>query len=98
MPTYTFKCNVCDFLVIRSYPVSHYLKIKKDKIKCEKCDDGVLSQQVLLVNSSIEKSQDILAMDSKEEVRKIVDKVRSGDLRAIEDIYGDRPNPYKKEH
>jgi hypothetical protein len=36
-----------------------------------------------------------MIIESKEEIRKTVDKIRAGDSKTINDVYGDKPNPYK---
>lgn len=96
MPQYNFVCNICLNRIEKNLSIKDYFDLKKVEIKCEKCLKGVLSQEVVSVNSSVEKSQDQIIMESKEEVRKVVDKIRSGDSKTIDDIYGDRLNPYKK--
>lgn len=97
MPNYTFQCNLCQSFTEKNISISEFLLLKKQKLKCENCNDGVLSQKILLINSSVEYNKDQVLMDSKEEIQKIVEKVKSGDLRSITDIYGDKPNSYKKE-
>lgn len=95
MPSYTYQCLQCQVVIIKTWTISEYLKMKKEKLQCEICNSGVLSQQVLSINSAIERSQDQVIMDLQTEVREIVEKVTSGDSRSIHDIYGDSPNPYK---
>lgn len=96
MPKYNFICETCLNETECFLNLKDYFEVKRGEIKCEKCLDGVLSQQITSVNSSVEKSQDQIIMESKEEVRKIVDKIRAGDRRVIDDIYGDKLNPHKK--
>lgn len=96
MPIYNFICKNCLNKTKYFLNLKEYFELKKNQIKCEKCTDGVLSQEIVRVNSTIEKSPDQIIMETKEEVRKTVDRVRSGDRRAIDDIYGDKLNPYKK--
>ena len=96
MPKYSFICEECLNQTECFLSLKDYFEIKSKEIKCEKCLVGVLLQQIISVNSSVEKTQDQIIMESKEEVRKTVDKIRSGDRRVIDDIYGDKLNPYKK--
>jgi hypothetical protein len=37
-----------------------------------------------------------MIIETKEEVRKTVNKIKAGDQKTIEEIYGDRANPLKK--
>lgn len=96
MPRYNFICDACLDKTEKDLNLKDYFELKKNEIKCEKCMKGVLSQQIISIRSSIEKSTDQIIMESKEEVRKTVEKIRAGDHRAIDDIYGDTLNPYKK--
>lgn len=98
MPSYKFVCPVCDFICFKQLLIKDFLKIKKEKqeMKCENCLIGVLSHRIESVSSVIEKSPEQITMENKEDIRKMVEKVKRGDSRAITDIYGDRPNPYKK--
>jgi hypothetical protein len=82
-------------VVDRSLSVPQFLKTKKNKIACEHCEDGVLSHKIVNISSMIEKSKDQMIIESKEEIRKTVDKIRAGDSKTINDVYGDKPNPYK---
>lgn len=95
MPSYTYQCSQCQILNIKNWTISEYLKMKKQKLQCEICNSGVLSQQVLSINSAIEQNQDQILMNIQTEIQDIVEKVKSGDSRSIHDIYGDSPNPYK---
>ena len=95
MPKYTFKCDNCGAITHKSLSIAAFFESKEKKFKCEECKDGVLSQQIVTVNTTVEKSRDQIIMETKEEVRKTVEKVITGDKKAINDIYGDKPNQYK---
>jgi len=96
MPKYTFCCESCNDIQSRHYSVPEFVRLKKEKIKCTVCENGVLYQKIIAVSGTVDKDRDQIMMDAKEEVRKTVEKVRSGDRRAMDDIYGDKLNPYKK--
>lgn len=95
MPRYTFKCSDCEHTEDKNLSISNYLELIKEKIKCVHCDSGVLFQELKPVHGNVEKRKEDLMMESKAEVRKIVEKIKSGDSKAIKDIYGENPNPYK---
>lgn len=95
MPKYTFKCENCLDVAERSLSIPKFLKIKADGIPCDQCSEGTLVHQVVNVTSKIEKSKEQMIMESQEEVRKTIDKIRAGDSRTINDVYGDRPNAFK---
>jgi hypothetical protein len=96
MPQYSFKCDKCDALDMRDLTISEFLKLKKTKIQCDKCEDGVFKRQIISVSSEIERSTEERKMQNKEEVRKIVKKIKAGDEKTIRDIYGDKPNASKQ--
>jgi len=75
--------------------VPKFLKSKEEKIKCERCKNGVLFHQIVKINSTVEKTKDQVIIEAKEEIRKTVDKIKAGDTKTINDVYGDKPNPYK---
>jgi len=96
MPKYNFVCDKCEFERDTYMSISAFIKSKNQKIKCEDCDVGVLFHRVASITSIVEKSQEQSIMDIQEEVRKTVKKIRDGDRKTIDDVYGDEPNPYKK--
>jgi len=95
MPKYNFECDKCDNMDIAFMSIHEFIKDKTKNKKCKNCQNGVLYHKIVDINSVIEKSKDQILIESEEEVRKTVDKVRVGDRKAIRDIYGDKPNPYK---
>jgi hypothetical protein len=96
MPSYNFKCNYCNNISAKTMSMSDFLKSKSDQIICLECKNGFLTHHISKVNSSIEKNSDINMMDIKDQVKRVVEKVKSGDLRTIEDVYGSQPNKFKK--
>jgi putative FmdB family regulatory protein len=95
MPSYDYRCDKCENFETRILKVSEYQMLKRQKNKCPECDKGVLSQQLALVTNKIERRKDEIVQQIEEEVNTLVNKVRSGDEKAIRDVYGDKPNPYK---
>lgn len=94
MPSYTFACNNCSKESEKFFSIPEFIELKS-KIKCEECNNGMLFHKIASVSSIVEKSNEQIIMDIQEDVRKTVNKLSNGDLRTIEDVYGDRANPYK---
>ena len=97
MPTYTFTCNNCKQEDQKFFSIADFIN-QKGKIKCEECDGGWLIHKVSSVSSLIEKSNDQIILDIQEEVQKTVNKINNGNQKVIEDVYGDRANPYKNKN
>lgn len=95
MPRYSFKCDKCSVEKDVFTSVSNFIKMKAEAAECSECESGLMIHRIKVIRSNIEKSKEQIVMETKEEVRKTVDKIRNGDRRTIEDIYGDRPNKYK---
>jgi putative FmdB family regulatory protein len=96
MPNYTYACDSCQKYIEKFFSISEFLETKSKIIKCEECGDGNLIHKVNSVTAKVEKSNDQIILDIQEEVRKTVNKINNGDQRLIEDVYGDRANPYKR--
>jgi hypothetical protein len=75
--------------------IAAYREKKKETIKCPQCDEGVLFQVLNPVRSKVERRKEDLIVEIEDETRKIVNKVLSGDERAIADVYGSEPNAQK---
>jgi hypothetical protein len=95
MPSYSFVCLHCNENLELFLSIPEYLELKKGKVKCKVCDTGFISQKIVSIAATVEKSTDQLILEIQDEVRKTVNKIGKGDHRAIEDVYGDRTNPYK---
>lgn len=95
MPKYNFQCDKCNYVVSEVMSISAYRKKKNETIKCQHCDDGVLFQVLNPVRSKVERSKEEMVIEIEEETRKIVNKVLSGDEKAIADVYGTEENTKK---
>ena len=96
MPQYNFACNNCKNLETMTMSISEFLSYKNKKVECKECKKGILTRQINTVSSKIDRSAEELVQQSKDEIRRTVDKIKSGDERTIRDIYGDKPNQYKQ--
>lgn len=92
MPKYNFKCIDCDSIETKVMSIPDFLN--KKTVTCDKCQKELI-HQVGRVTTKVEQSKDQILLDLKEDVRKTLDKIKSGDEKTILDVYGERPNPYK---
>jgi NMD protein affecting ribosome stability and mRNA decay len=94
MPIYNFICDSCAKEKQNFLSIPEFISLK-GKIKCENCNGGYFIHKISSVDAKIEKSTDQIILEIQEEVQKTVNKINNGNQRVIEDVYGDRPNPYK---
>ena len=94
MAKYKYSCSKCLSEVNFNFAIKEYLDLKKTdyfkKIKCSNCNDICeFTQTFGSLSSKISKDKETILGEIKEEARKIADKVRSGNSRAIRNIYGE---------
>ena len=94
MAKYNFKCEKCNTADAITMSISDYLSLdNKDVLydkKCRKCD--AVSKFIRIFNpssSKISKGKEEILKEVKEDARKIVNKIKLGDTRAISDVYGE---------
>lgn len=95
MPRYNFECNSCNYLTQFEMKITEFLSFKKETHKCPDCAEGVLSQIVKPSRGKIIRDKEAMIQEAREEARKIVEKIDSGDQKAFNDIYGDSVNSQK---
>ena len=87
MPLYSYTCKDCNFTSDFNLSISSFLN-SKGSLRCLDCDSKNITRILGSVSSSIEKN----IFETKEEIKRDVDliskKIKSGDQRAIESIYG----------
>lgn len=96
MPKYIYICDNCMSEKNIYMSISDFLKNKSIKIKCLECDSGVLFYRPSRISSKVDRDAIEIKEQIREDVINTVNKVKSGDSKAIRDIYGDRKNPYKQ--
>ena len=92
MPTYNFTCDKCDFVSSFAMSVDSFKQSKNglNNIFCKNCGEKEeLTRLFTPTFGKIWKGKHELMADIKEDVKKIVKKVRSGDQSAIREIYGE---------
>ena len=82
-------------------PILEYLTLSSENMlynkKCEKCN--TVCEFVRIFNSSsskISKGKEEMMAEAKEDARKIVNKIKLGDTKAILDVYGEWLNAKKE--
>ena len=95
MPIYNFACLNCSNEQLLEMSISELIKLKNSAIACSMCKDGILKQKISKIQSKVERDKDYIIQEAKEDAKKIVDKIRAGDEKTINEIYGDKPNPHK---
>ena len=96
MPRYNFECDKCKYESSENMAVNKFLELKKEIRQCTKCDGGVLLLKLSTARNKIERRKEDIIEQIKDDVRKTLKKVESGDERAIIDVFGDTVNPNKK--
>lgn len=94
MAEYKFKCKECSLTRTFSMSINKFLLKKREggfkSIHCIACDmDSEFSQVFGTLSSTITRDREELVRDIQDEARAIANKVRSGDQKAIRNIYGE---------
>ena len=87
MPKYSFNCSECLDAKSFNFTIKEYNSIK-NTISCDRCDK-IMNRMYNNFNYKVIKSSAEIAEDIVKEKEKIIDKVNSGDIRTITDIYGE---------
>lgn len=91
MPKYNFKCPDCSFKEVVDAAIPEYLSVLESAVNYDLCSNQCLykDKRVFKGISFFETSDGVEALETmKSEARELADRVRSGDLKAIEDICG----------
>jgi len=94
MAKYVFNCETCGSEKNFNMSISDFQKKKKEQyfnsLLCPKCDQSTsFSQKFKNLSSKIKLDKQTLVETILDDSRKIAEKVRSGDQKAIRDIYGE---------
>tara|TARA_Y100000034_G_scaffold130702_1_gene189775 strand:+ start:1175 stop:1459 length:285 start_codon:yes stop_codon:yes gene_type:complete len=94
MAQYNFKCKNCNTTDVVIMPVLEYLTLSSENAlydkECKKCN--TVCEFIRIFNSSsskISKSKEQIVDEAKEDARKIVNKIKLGDTKAMLDVYGE---------
>ena len=91
MPSYRFSCDECSFEESLNISIIDYLDLKDNNIESSMCDNKCTYSKIISfsgVSCKVRRSKEDAVFEAKEDARRIVKRIKSGDLNAIESIYG----------
>ena len=92
MPRYDFNCKTCNVISTITLSIDQFkgLKNTENVIFCKNCGESEKMSRIFSPSfGKIWKGKEEILSSIKEDVNKIVKKVKSGDQSAIREIYGD---------
>ena len=94
MAKYKFKCSDCDATEVLTMSIQKFMfmnsKNSFNNRECEKCDAVTKFVRIFEPTSSkILRGKEELLIEAKDEARKIVEKIKSGDTNTILEVYGE---------
>jgi putative FmdB family regulatory protein len=95
MPNYNFRCDKCDQNISLFLSIKEFREEKDINKKCNSCGEGKLYRVYQNILTHVDRQSEDMIESIKEEARKIVEKVKSGDSSALSEIYGDEVNKLK---
>ena len=95
MPKYNFLCKDCLHNQENHLTIEQYRNIKNINLFCNSCRSLNLVRSFKNTYSNIDRSAEEILADIKDEVRSVVNKVNSGDISTISEIYGEEVNKLK---
>jgi hypothetical protein len=95
MPKYNFLCKDCLHNQENQLTIEQYRNLKNINLFCNSCRSINLVRSFKHTYSNIDRSAEDILADIKDEVRSVVNKVNSGDISAISEIYGEEVNKLK---
>jgi hypothetical protein len=95
MPKYNFSCKDCLHNQENHLSISEYRDLKNINLICNSCRSKNLVRVFKNTYSNIDRSTEEILAEIKNEVRSTVDKVKSGDITAISEVYGEEVNKLK---
>ena len=95
MPKYKFLCKDCLQNQENHLSISEYRDIKNINLFCISCRSKNLVRVFNNTHSNIDRSTEEMLAEIKNEVRSTVEKINSGDISLISEIYGEEVNKLK---
>jgi len=95
MPKYNFTCSDCNQAQEAMLSISEYRDIKNINYFCNRCGSKNLNRVFKNTYSNIERSTEEIIAEIKQEVKSTVEKINSGDISSISEIYGEEVNKLK---
>ena len=94
MPKYKFKCKNCNNVDEKFLSIELFKEIKENK--CSNCFSLDVARVFGNTYSNIDKDIHDIKLDIKEEIRATINKVKSGDISATDDLCGSEINTLKR--
>jgi hypothetical protein len=95
MPKYNFLCKDCLHNQENQLTIEQYRNLKNINLFCNSCRSSNLVRSFKNTYSNIDRNAEDILADIKDEVRSVVNKVNSGDISTISEIYGEEVNKLK---
>jgi hypothetical protein len=97
LPSYKFRCNHCGVQSSMYLTITQFLESKDAAKGCQECSEGSMVRDFSGTSglSKIQRSSEDIVEDIKIEAREIADKIRGGDSKLFENIYGEDINKLK---
>jgi hypothetical protein len=95
MPKYNFLCKDCLQNQENQLSISEYRDLKNINLFCNSCRSKNLVRVFKSTHSNIDRSTEEILAEIKTEVRSTVEKINSGDINMISEIYGEEVNKLK---
>jgi DNA-directed RNA polymerase subunit RPC12/RpoP len=95
MPKYNFSCQDCLNNQQDQLTISEYQSLKDINYFCNSCGSKNLVKVFKTAYSNIDRNTEDIMAEIKDEVRATIEKVNSGDISSISDIYGEEVNKLK---
>tara|TARA_A100001011_G_scaffold398979_2_gene505507 strand:+ start:1239 stop:1511 length:273 start_codon:yes stop_codon:yes gene_type:complete len=89
MPKYEYICDDCGFKIEKVMSTKSFIKNKSFSPKCSNCNSENTRRLFSSFSSKVERSKGEIVAKAKADAKKIVKKIKSGDLRTIRNIYGE---------
>lgn len=95
MPKYNFLCQDCNNNQQDQLTISQYQSLKDINYFCNICGSKNLVRVFKNTYSNIDRNTEDIMAEIKDEVRATIERVNSGDISSISDIYGEEVNKLK---
>lgn len=94
MAIYNFKCNHCSSIEVLSISTKKYTQLSQerafDEMTCKSCENLSGFTRIFGISSSkIERDKEETMRQIKEDSRKIVQSIQSGNTTTMRNIYGE---------
>lgn len=92
MPNYNLICKKCNSVMELSCSISDFQYSNKnnfENIFCKSCNANSFERIYGSISGKISRSSQEIVQQVREDARKLVEKVKSGDQHAIRDVYGE---------